>query len=354
MELRVTTEEADSNQVVIGGHVSPSSIAAGEEWRAADRRPSALSGKVDFLRNYATVILMIILIIVFSLTSSNFLTLGNIQNVLLVQTVIACVAFGVMFPLIVGEFDLSVGYMIGFIGMVGAYLGEHGFQAPSIIPIMLATGIVVGLANGLLTERMHISSFIATLGVGIVLQGLTQGLSGGTVLTTVPPFIQTLGRGYAGGLAIAVWITLGIAIALFYLLEDTPLGRSWYAIGGSERVAFLAGLRTMRLKIATFTLSGLFVACGAIFALGQNGSAMPGFGPDLLLPAYAAAFLGVTTYRGGKYNIVGTIVAILLLGLGFNGLSLWGVPFWIQPVFNGGVLILAVVGARVESRHALR
>lgn len=351
MELRVNTDQADLNPILIGEVVDPLSLSTGTE--PVNRR-GAFTAKIDILRNYATVILLIVLIVVFSLTSPNFLTLGNIQNVLLVQTVIACMAFGVLFPLIVGEFDLSVGFMIGFIGMVGAYLGGHGFGAAAIIPLMLLTGVVVGLVNGFLTERAYISSFIATLGVGIMLEGLTEGLSGGTVLTTVPQSIAHLGHGYAGHLAIAVWITFGIAIALFYLLEHTPLGRSWYAIGGSERVAFLAGLRTTRLKIATFALCGLFVACAAVFALGQNGSAMPGFGPDLLLPAYAAAFLGVTTYRGGMYNIVGTVVAILLLGISFNGLSLWGVPFWVQPLFNGAVLIVAVVGARVESRHALR
>jgi ribose transport system permease protein len=151
-----------------------------------------------------------------------------------------------------------------------------------------------------------------------------------------------------------VWITIGLAIALFYLLEHTAIGRALYATGGSERVAFLAGLRTRRLKIAAFVASGLLVGCAAIFSLGQDGSATPGYGADQLLPAYAAAFLGVTTYRGGRYNVVGTMVGLLLLGIGFNGLSLYGVPFWVEPVFNGGVLLIAVLVARAESRHVLR
>jgi ribose transport system permease protein len=306
---------------------------------------------VTTVRNYGTVILLLVLIVVFTFMSPSFLTLRNIQNLLIVETVTLLMTLGVMFPLIVGEFDLSVGYLVGFLAVIGAAMAGAGYGAASVIPAMIILGGVVGLANGLLTQRLRISSFIATLGVGIILQGLTQGASGGKVLfENIPPLVNTLGGSYAGPLAICVWITLGFAALLFYVLEHTPVGRSLYAVGGSERVAFLAGLRTARLKVLAFVVSGLLVGVAAIFALGQSGSANPGFGPDLLLPAYAAAFLGVTTYRAGYYNVVGSVVGILLLAVGFNGLSLLGVPFWVQPVFNGGVLLVAVLVARAEAR----
>jgi ribose transport system permease protein len=315
------------------------------------RRPLGRTVAVAAVRNYGPVILLVALIVVFSIAAPSFLTLRNIQNVLIVETVTALMTLGVMFPLIVGEFDLSVGYLVGFLAVVGAALAGAGYGAVLVIPAMIIIGGVVGLINGLLTQRLKISSFIATLGVGIILQGLTQGASGGKVLfDNIPALVSTLGGGYAGPLAISVWITLGFAGILFYVLEHTPVGRSWYAVGGSERVAFLAGLRTARLKVLAFVLSGLLVGVAAIFALGQSGSANPGFGPDLLLPAYAAAFLGVTTYRAGYYNVVGSVIGILLLAVGFNGLSLLGVPFWLQPVFNGGVLLVAVLVARAEAR----
>jgi len=304
------------------------------------------------LRDYGTVVLLAALVVIFSLTTSVFLTQSNIKSILIVQTVTLCVTLGVMFPLLVGEFDLSAGYLIGFVCMVGAYLGQQGQGAAVVILAMLATGVAVGVINGLLTVKVRISSFIATLGTGIILQGLTQGLSGGSVLDIgIPRLVVTLGRGNAGGLSVSVWVTLGLAVVLFYLLEQTPTGRAFYAIGGSERVAFLAGIRTNGLKVLAFSVSGLMVAIGAIFALGQNGSASPSYGPDLLLPAYAAAFLGVTTYRGGYYNVVGSVVGILLLATGFDGLSLWGVPYWVQPVFNGAVLLVAVMIARAETRQ---
>ena len=325
---------------------STTSAEAKGEPRSALLRAALAAG-----RNYGTVLILLLLVVVFSLSTDAFLTLRNVQSVLIVQAITALMTFGVMFPLIVGEFDLSVGYMIGFLAMLGAFLAGHGSGALVVIPVMILTGGVIGLCNGLLTQRVGISSFIATLGVGIVLQGLTQGASGGKVLfSNIPTVVTTIGGNYAGPLAISVWIVLGFAVVLFYVLEQTPLGRSWYAVGGSERVAFLAGLRTGRLKIAAFMISGLLVGGASVLALGQSGSANPGFGPDLLLPAYAAAFLGVTTYRAGRYNVIGSVVGILLLAVGFNGLSLLGVPFWVQPIFNGGVLLFAVIIARAEAR----
>lgn len=318
--------------------------------RVRSRRLGVLAAA--FVRSYSTIALLVVVIVVFSLATPTFLTVGNIQSVLIVQTVSALLTFAVMLPLVVGEFDLSVGYMIGLLAMLGAFLGGAGVGTVGVILAMLAGGGLIGLLNGVLVVRARISSFIATLGVGIVLSGVTEGISDGKVLFQgIPRFVETVGAGYAGPLSISVWLTLGLAVVLFYVLEFTPLGRKWYAIGGSERVAFLAGVRTGWLKALAFVGAGVLVGVAAVVALGQSGSGDPSFGPELLLPAYAAAFLGVTTFRAGYYNIVGSVVGILLLGIGFNGLSLLGVPFWGQPIFDGGVLLLAVMAARAEARR---
>ena len=301
---------------------------------------------------YASVLLLLVLIIAFSLLSPQFLTNRNWQNLLVVQSVVTCMCFAATMPLVVGEFDLSLGSMIGFLAMLGAFLGGQHLTAGPVIPIMLLAGVVVGTINGLLTVKLHISSFIATLGTGILLSGVTLGISNGQVLFTgIPKLILTIGQGHVFGLGISVWLTLVLAVIMFGLLEHTPLGRRFYAIGGSERVAFLAGVPTGLLKIVAFAVAGLLVGVGAVFALGQTGAGNASFGPELLLPAYAAAFLSVTTYRPGYYNVPGIVIAILLLAVGFNGLNLLGAPFWAQPIFNGAVLLIAVVTARAESRH---
>ncbi|MFF7795793.1 ABC transporter permease [Streptomyces sp. NPDC007991] len=307
---------------------------------------------LSWVSGYETLVLLGLLILVFTLASDRFLTADNLQNVALVQAVTATMTLAVLMPLIIGEFDLSVGYLIGFLVMLEAVVAQHTGNPGVIIAAGPGVGLLVGLVNGLLTVYFKISSFIATLGVGILLSGATQGISNGKVIfENIPSSVTTLASQDFLGLSLAVWLTLLLAVILFYVLEHTPFGRFWYAIGGSERVAYLAGVRTNRMRMTAFAAAGLIVGFAANFALAQAGSANPGYGPELLLPAYAAAFLGVATYRPGYYNVLGALVAIILLAIGFNGLSLLGVPFWVQPIFNGSVLIIAVLVARQETRQ---
>ena len=150
---------------------------------------------------------------------------------------------GVMLPLVVGEFDVSVGYMLGALVMAGAFVAGLGAGTITVVLVMVGGGGLVGLLNGLLTVRARISSFIGTLGVGIILEGVTQGISNGEVLYEgIPKSIMAIGAGYVGGLAIAVWAAIAIAVMLFYVLEYTPLGRRWYAIGGSGEGRISGGL----------------------------------------------------------------------------------------------------------------
>ena len=307
------------------------------------------------LKRYTTLLILIALLCVFSFLSPQFLTSLNLKNLLVVQVTVCCMAFATILPLIVGEFDLSLGYALGFIMMLGAFLGGFGFSAATIIPAMLAAGACIGVINGLLRISFNISSFIVTLGVGIVLSGVTQGMSGGAVLYSgIPPILTAIGQHELLGFKISVWFTIGLALVLVFVLEHTPFGRQLYAIGGSERVALLAGIRVNLCKVLAFAGAGLLVSVAALLELGQSGGANPLFGPELLLPAYAAAFLGVTTYRPGYFNIPGAVIAIVLLAVGFNGLNLLGVPYWLQPIFNGVVLILAVITAAAEGRQILK
>jgi ribose transport system permease protein len=306
------------------------------------------------IRGYETVVILAGLFVIFTLATSRFLTSQNFNNIALILAVPATMALGVLFPLIIGEFDLSLGYLLGFCMMFEAYVAQHTHNSLIVILVGPLTGLLIGLLNGYLTVFFKISSFIATLGVGIILNGGTQGLSNGQVLyQNIPKAVTTLAIRGSYFFTPATWISILFAIFLFYIFDHTPFGRHCYAIGGSQRVAHLAGIKTSQTRILAFGFCGLFVGFAANFALAQAGSASPSFGPDLLLPAYAAAFLGVTTFRPGYYNIFGTVVALVLLSVGFNGLSLLGVPFWIQPVFNGGVLIIAVLVARKEGRQVL-
>lgn len=342
MVLRMTSSESPKSTIAEASATSPLDTG---------RRNIFTS----VLSRYATVVILIVLMILFTFLSPHFLTGLNLRNLLVVQVTTSCLAFAAILTLIVGEFDLSLGYMIGFLMMGGSLLGGLGFGAIVVIPAMIVGGTLIGALNGWLRVHFQISSFIATLGVGIALSGVTQGVSGGNVqFSGIPPLVTSIGQNMIFGIGISIWLTLILAGALVYILEHTPFGRQLYAIGGSERVAFLAGVRINLYKVIAFASAGFLVGIASIFELGQSGGANPLFGPELLLPAYAAAFLGVTTYRPGYFNVPGAVIAIILLAVGFNGLNLLGAPYWLQPIFNGAVLVAAVIIAKAEGRQIMK
>ncbi|HWQ74378.1 MAG TPA: ABC transporter permease [Syntrophomonas sp.] len=262
---------------------------------------------------------------------------------IIVRVTTGCMALGAISVLILGEFDLSLGYLISFCMMLGAVLSGSGANALTVIVTMIASGAFFGLLSGLLTIKLQISSFISTLGIGMLLFGLTLAISSGEVKSAgIPQSILTIGQGKFLQVGYSVWILMILGFLMHIFLNYTVLGRQLYAVGGSQKVSYLAGVKTDMVRIMGFVLAGTFTGLGAIFQLGQSGAANPSFGPSLLLPAYAIVFLGATAFHVGIYNIKGLMLAIILLGVGVNGINMLGAPTWAEHVYNGGVLILAI------------
>lgn len=311
----------------------------------------------DLTETFGLPGILVAVLIVFSvLEPSTFGTTGNFTTILQEQSVLALLSLGLLFPIAVGEFDLSVGYVLGFSAVeADALVEKSGLTGAEAVIVTILTCTLIGLLNGVLVTRFSIHSLIATLGVGFAVNSLTIGVSGSqTLFNGVPGFVARWSNSIVGGVAEAVWIDLGFAIVLYLLLDHTPYGRRIYAVGGSERVARLAGVRTQLVKTSAFGIAGLFAGLAGLMQLGESGGADPTFGVNLLLPAFAAIFLGATAIRPGYFNVWGTIVAIMLLAAGFSGLSLKGVPLWVQPMFDGVVLLVAVLFARAEARSVGR
>jgi ribose transport system permease protein len=310
-------------------------------------------GDVPWYQRYSLVIVLLLVLVVFSvLNPDTFPTRDNGTSVLLQQVVPACIALAILLPIIVGEFDLSVGYTLGLTAVVAAKWGHDlDLGGPGAMGLALVVGALVGLVNGILVAVFRFGSLIATLGVGLTVSGLSVGISDSqTISSGIAPLIGKVTTNTFLGLASAVWITLGLAVVLYLLIAHTPFGRRMFATGANEQVALLAGVRTSQLKIIAFVLAGLLAAVAGLFQVGLSGAANPGYGANLLLPAFAAVFLGSTAIRPGTFNVWGTVLAILILAAGFSGLSLVGVPFWVEPVFDGLVLIVAVFFSRGRGR----
>jgi ribose transport system permease protein len=305
------------------------------------------------LESYGLLGLLIAVVVGFSIAlPDTFATAGNFRAILQQEAVLACVCLGLLFPIAVGEFDLSIGYVVGFSAVFAAALGgKTGIPDALVIPITLLVGLGIGTLSGLLVAGPKVNSLIATLGIGFGASALTTGISSSEVLFKgIPKAIPHLTNTDILGIKSAVWLVLVLAVIVYVTLSFTPFGKKIYAVGGSERVARMAGVRSGWVKVAAFALSGFFAALAGIINLGQAGAANPSFGNNLLLPAFVAVFLGATAIRPGTFNVWGTIVAILLLAAAFSGLGLAGVPLWIQPLFEGALLLGGVVFARSEAR----
>lgn len=307
-------------------------------------------------RNISAVYVLAVIVAFFALVVPDaFLTTTSFRTIVNNGTVIGITAVALIIPLSAGVYDLSIGATLGFCGVMAGWL-QVGHHAPLPLAIAgaLLTGAAVGGVNALLVVRLRIDSFIATLAMSSLLLGATEGLSKGQQISGLSPGFADIAGRQLFGLSYSVYYLLVIGLALWFVLECTPLGRYLYATGGNREAARLAGVRTDRY------LAGSLVACSTIAAFAGVvqasviGLASKDVGPSFLLPAFAAAFLGATQFKGGRFNVWGTLLAVYTLATGVKGLELWTQTFWLDNVFYGAVLAIAVGIAGYQGTLRLR
>lgn len=248
-----------------------------------------------------------------------------------------------MITLVVGEFDLSVGANAGMGAILAVGLGEQQGFGPwlSLISAVAVTG-AFGLTNGLIVTRLGVNSFITTLGTATLIAGLAQAYTGGLDFNSASQGLVSIGRADFLGISVPVIVALITAIVLLVILQKLPVGREFLAVGANRRAAELNGIRPDRKVVLAFTLGGAVAGLGGAFYGASLGSAALATGPTLLLPGFAGAFLGATVITPGRYNVLGTIIAVLLLAFTVSGLEQVGVEPWVQYIVQGGALIAAV------------
>lgn len=327
---------------------APASAAAGK---------AARGGGSSFLSRYALPMLGLVLIIIFSLTlRSTFPTSRTVQSILSDQATVAMLALAEMLVVAVGHYDLSVGYSLGLLEIfaTGLLFRDH-LPWGQIVIIVLIAGAVIGLVNGLLVTVAKIDSFIATLGLGYCLYGVDNWYSQGqqVIGTGFPlPFANLNAASLLGIPAPAIYVIV-LALILWVLMEFTPVGRYMYAIGSNQRAASLSGIKVRRYTLAAFVAAGVIVAVAAVVLAAKLQVGESDVGPEFLLPAFVGAMLGATTIKPGRVNVWGTVIAVLVLGVGISGLEQLGGAFFVDPMFNGGTLIVAVGAAGYAARRRL-
>ncbi|HSU99757.1 MAG TPA: ABC transporter permease, partial [Roseiarcus sp.] len=241
------------------------------------------------LYRYAVALALAAFFIAFSiLLPSTFFTLGNVRTIVSSQAVLMMLALGLTVPLTTGEFDLSIGSMLGCAAVLTAFFtGELHWPLPFVIVGVLLVGALAGATNGLFVVRIGINAFIGTLGVSTILTGVTLAVSDGQILNTVAERLVNFVQRQVFGLPLPVYLAFILVIALWYVYEHTPLGRALFFVGEGREAARLVGLRVDRLRFGAFVASGVISAGAGIITAGQLGAADPSVGPSFLLPAYA-------------------------------------------------------------------
>ncbi|MGM0931768.1 MAG: ABC transporter permease [Actinomycetota bacterium] len=303
-------------------------------------------------RRISGVYVLAVLLMIFALWIPDlFFTETNIRTMLNQQALTAIVSLGLMMAMAAGAFDLSIGTTVGISAVVAAsLLGLHGYPAWIAIAIALVAALLVGIANAIAIIHFRLSSFIATLAMSSILIAATTWVTNGDNITGMPHDFQQLATTQLLGLQLPVWFALMLGVILWYILEQTPLGRFLYATGANPDAARLAGVPTGRLIVFGVVTCSLIAGLCGVLATATLGAGSPSVGPPYLLPAFSAVFLGSTQFRPGRVNVTGTLLAVLVLATGVKGLQLAGAPFWIPDLFNGVALLIAV-GLSIEGRQ---
>jgi ribose transport system permease protein len=294
---------------------------------------------------YGLVILMVGLILLFSILLPNtFPTVLNVRSILSDKAIIALLALAAMIPMVAGRIDLTVGYGIVLWHILAISLQTlYGLPWPVAVLVVLALGVITGALNGLLVEVARIDSFIATLGTGTVLYALALWHTGGRQMVgALPDAFYAINGTFVFGLPITAYYVLAITLALWIILEYTPTGRYLYAIGANQRAAELNGIPTRKFVIGAFVASGALTALAGVLLASKLRIGQASVGLEFLLPALVGAFLGSTTIKPGRVNVWGTIVGVMILAVGISGIQQFGGSFWVEPMFNGTTLLIAI------------
>jgi ribose transport system permease protein len=300
---------------------------------------------LDVVQRVALPVAWLLLIAGFGIANPDvFLTPATFQTMLGSQAVLLVLTLALIVPLTAGDYDLSVAGVLTLSAMMIAILNaQHGWPIWAAILASLAMALTVGLANGAIMVFFGIESLIVTLGMGTLLTGITLWASDSATISGISTTLVdwVIVKRFAG-VSLAFFYAIALCALLWWILEYTSTGRRLLFVGRGRSVSKLSGVRVGRMRIGAMMGSSVLAAIAGVLYAGTSGGADPTSGQSLLLPAFAAAFLGATSIMPGRFNPWGTAIAVYFLVTGITGLQLMGVQSYVQQLFYGGALLVAV------------
>jgi len=310
----------------------------------ARRGPSRLLHRAERYTLLALLLAICAFFSVFPESAETFPTAANLSIVAGNQSVITLLALALLLPLVSGHFDFSVGATAASSSVLSAVLmSRYDLWLPWCVLASIVFGTVVGSVNGVLVSRLRMNSFVTTLGMATLLGGLIQWYTGGqTTTSNINPNLVSFGSAKWLGLPRLVFVVAMVLVLGWYLLAQTPYGRSLYAIGANPRAAELVGIPVRSYTARAFVCGGAVAGLAGVLLTARTGGATADNGTSMLFPALAAVFLGATAIQPGRFNVWGTVIGVLFVAVSVSGLTLAGASDWVNPVFNGAALLVAV------------
>jgi len=295
------------------------------------------------IRDAGTLVGLLVIVVVFSALSPNFLTQPNILNILQQSSINACVALGMTLVIIAGGIDLSVGPTAAIAAVVVAVLMAAGVPIVAAIPLALAAGMAAGALNGILVAYGGLQPFIVTLGTLSLYRAIALIYTGGNPIFGIPPAFRVLTNSSILGIPSPVVIVAVLATTVWVVLNKTPLGEYFLAVGGNQEASRIAGVPVAMTKIASYVISAGLASVAGLILVGRLGAADPTLGNLWELDAIAAAAIGGASLMGGKGSIVGTLLGAIILGSLRNGLTLMNVQAFYQLLATGLIILAAML-----------
>ncbi len=300
---------------------------------------------------------LVLELVLFSILSPFFFTSENLTNITLQASINAIIAAGITFVILTGGIDLSVGALVAVVGIVAATVGG-GITDPVLgVTLVLGTGLLVGALSGGIAgwciTRFSVTPFIATLALMTILRGLAFLLTNGQPVWEIPAWFSEPGSGRIAGFPIPTLVMILVYALSHAVLTRTPFGRHVLAVGGNREAAHVAGVRTRRVLLSVYLLSGVLTALSGILMASRMNSGQPNAGLMYELDAIAAVAVGGASLAGGRGTIIGTLLGALLIAVLHNGLNLLNISSYLQQVIVGFVILAAAMLDRVRSSSTL-
>ena len=306
-----------------------------------------LSGIISkVIRNYTPLLILLLTIVLFSFIAPNFTTFNNFRLMIRQISFVTISAVGLMFVMVGGGIDLSIGSQIIFTNIVLSLLmsSTYGYSIDPLIaiPICVAMGTVLGLINGFLSNTLKVHPLIITLGTSYIYKGLGYILAGGRNIDGLPDSFRIYGQGYVGPVPVPIIIMVVVAIIGAYFLHNTNFGSHVFAMGGNQETAHLVGINVKRMKLVVFAIGGFASGITSVLLLSRvfNGQVTTGSGIEF--DALTAALLGGVSFVGGEGTIFGLITGVMIIGVLNNGMQLFGLADFYQNLVKGALLLAAV------------